>query len=180
MAVYSEFGSFGALVEEVVAAGFASLAETLRTVERTDDPIADLLVLGGAYRAHAYAHPHLYSVMVGTATLGGHQHSRPEPAHYLAAVDQAVELVERAMAQGLLDTGEPLVVGTQLITALHGGVTLEMSGLLDVVGDPFGRVLLPLVHSLFAGLGADPGALEASLHAAMTRLAASGALAPAQ
>lgn len=170
MSVYSEFGSFGALVGEVIRTGFGGLADALAEIGRTDDPVADLLVLAGTYRAYAHAHPRLYAVMVGTATLGGHQRSEPEVESYLSAFGQAVDLVAKAMAQGRFDPGEPMVAGAQLVSALHGGVTLEMSGLLDVVGDPFERVLLPLVHSLLAGLGDDPGRLAASVASAAGRL----------
>lgn len=177
MAVYSEFGSLGALSTEVAARGFAAVADAFAEVGRTDDPIADILVLGGTYRAYAFGHPHLYALMSGTASLGGDQRTARDPESHLAAFGQAVELVGAAMAAERLAQADPVIATAQLLAALHGGVSLEMAGLLGVPDHPFVRVLVPLVHSIFVGLGDQPERVAASVASAYARLEAADLLA---
>lgn len=169
MAVYSEFGSIGALSTEVAARGYAAVADEFAKVERTADPVADILVQGGTYRAYAFAHPHLYALMSGTASLGG-QRSARDPESHVAVFAQTVELVGEAMAAGRLTPAEPKIATAQLLAALHGGVSLEMAGLLGVPDDPFARVLVPLVHSIFVGLGDRPERVAESVANAYERL----------
>src|SRR3954447_5445561 len=69
-AVYSLFGSREGLVRAVGDEAFARFAESLSAVARTDDPAADLLALGLAYREHALRYPHFYRVMFSTAGAG--------------------------------------------------------------------------------------------------------------
>ncbi len=61
MAVHQVFGDKGGLVREMFLAGFERLATAFAAVRHTSDPIADLLVLGHAYRANR----HLYELMFG-------------------------------------------------------------------------------------------------------------------
>lgn len=176
-AVYSEFGSIGALSTEVARRGYAAVAEAFSQIDRTDDPIADLLVLGGTYRAYAFGHAHLYALMSGTASLGGDQRSARDPESHLAAFTQTVDLVAAAMTAGRLTPTDPTIATAQLLAAFHGGVSLEMAGLLGVTGDPFVRVLVPLIHSIFVGLGDHPERVAASVAAASARLDAEDRLA---
>src|SRR2546430_15633515 len=46
MAVYTYFGGMSGLVREIVHAGFARLEENLNRVHDTDDPVADMAMLG--------------------------------------------------------------------------------------------------------------------------------------
>src|ERR1044072_4982865 len=64
-AVYSLFGDKAGLVREMFLAGFERLSEAFAAVPTTEDPVADLLALGHAYRANARANPHLYELMFG-------------------------------------------------------------------------------------------------------------------
>ncbi|MEE6296472.1 TetR/AcrR family transcriptional regulator [Georgenia wangjunii] len=64
-AVYTLFGSREGLLNAVVEEGFEGLAGHLTAVPPTDDPAADLLSLGLAYRESALADPHYYRVMFG-------------------------------------------------------------------------------------------------------------------
>ena len=67
MVVYTHFGGMKELVTAVVREGFARLADLVTAVPRTDDPVADLYAMLGAYRRTALANPHLYAVMFGSA-----------------------------------------------------------------------------------------------------------------
>src|SRR5580700_604648 len=57
MAVYTYFGSMSALVREIVHEGFARLQRLFDLVEPTDDAVADLALLGRAYRHNAVTNP---------------------------------------------------------------------------------------------------------------------------
>ncbi len=157
MAVYTHFGGMPALVREIVADGFDRLHARVDAVPVTEDPLADLTAMAGAYRAHALAHPHLYAVMFGATTLGGYRLTHEEQQVGMAAFGQLVAGVRRAMDAGVLRPADPASVAAQLWTALHGYTMLEQSGFHRVVEDPEGELLQPLVANLVAGLLAAPG-----------------------
>jgi len=69
-AVYSLFGGRPELVRAVGDEAFARFADRLAAVPRTDDPEADLLALGLAYRRYARDEPHFYRAMFGTPGAG--------------------------------------------------------------------------------------------------------------
>ncbi|WP_170286134.1 TetR/AcrR family transcriptional regulator [Nocardioides rubriscoriae] len=155
MAVYTHFGSMPALVREVVADGFAQLCARVGAVPRTDDTLHDLTTVAAAYRQHALAHPRLYAVMFGSASLGGYRLSDEDKGVGLEAFGQLVAVVERAMAAGTLRRDDPAAVAGQLWTALHGYIMLEQAGFHRVVDDPEDALLHPMLGHLVAGLAAD-------------------------
>src|SRR5438874_7618362 len=63
MAVYTHFGGMPGLRQAVRREGFARLSARLAAVPKTDDPIADLALLGVAYYENATANPDLYRVV---------------------------------------------------------------------------------------------------------------------
>ena len=153
MAVYTHFGGMPALVRAVVAEGFARLHARVAEVEQTDDPLADLVGSAAAYRAHALADPHLFSVMFGSASLGEYRLTTEELEVGLAAFDQLAGIVARVMAAGAIRQGDPRAVAGQFWAALHGYVMIEISGLGNVVDDPETEILQPMLAHLLAGLG---------------------------
>lgn len=152
MAVYTHFGGMPALVREIVADGFAALQARVAEVPVTDDSLADLLAIAGAYRANALAHPHAYAVMFGSASLGGYRLDDEEKDVGLAAFAQLVDAADRAMQAGQLRPGDPAAVAGQLWAALHGYVMLELSGFHGVVEDPEAELLWPMLTHLVAAL----------------------------
>jgi AcrR family transcriptional regulator len=162
MAVYTHFGSMPDLADAVVAEGFARLAALLAEVPRTDDAITDLAGLGRAYLVNARQNPHLYAVMFGTAALGRY---RPQTADERErgryTFDEMVRTAGRAVEQGRLRPAEPLAIASQLWTAMHGYVMLDVGGYFGEGGVE--RVLVPMLVSLLSGLGADPDAALASI-----------------
>ena len=152
MAVYTHFGGMPGLVRAVVAEGFTRLYDRVAEVEPTDDPLADLVVAGSAYRAFALAEPHLYLVMFGSASLGEYRLTEAELEVGLAAFGQLVAVVERMMDAGAIRPGDPAAVAGQFWAALHGYVMIELSGLSHVVADPEAEILQPLLANLLAAL----------------------------
>ena len=65
MAVYTHFGSMEELFVQMCQEGFARFGVALETPGMTDDPVADWVTQGWAYRRFALDNPHLYRVMFG-------------------------------------------------------------------------------------------------------------------
>ncbi|GLU45668.1 TetR/AcrR family transcriptional regulator [Nocardiopsis ansamitocini] len=162
MAVYTYFGGMGALVEAVAHEGFRRLTANLDRVPRTDDPVADIIAQGYAYRHTAVEHPNLYWVTFGLFTPGGQQ--APEYAVTDAsdapneAFGRLVHSAARAVEAGRFAPSEPELVAAQLWSGLHGYVTLELSGHFGPGGQGVATVLGPFVATLVVGLGDSPDA----------------------
>jgi AcrR family transcriptional regulator len=162
MAVYTHFGSMADLADAVVAEGFTRLAALLAEVPRTDDAITDLAGLARAYLVNARQNPHLYAVMFGTAPLGKYRpQTTDERERGRYTFEEIVETSRRAVEQGRLRPAEPLAIASQLWTAMHGYVMLDVSGYFGE--DGIKHVLVPMFVSLLSGLGADPDAALASI-----------------
>lgn len=163
MAVYSEFGSLAGLVESVVAQGFAMLAEALRAVPVTADPIADLVGIGRAYRAFALERPHLYRVIYAVSPLAGHRRSGQELLQGADAFAATQEFVRRAYRAGRMSVGSPYVATFQVWTAMHGMVVAELSGYLDAMPASGDEPIAALARTFAVGLGDDPARADASV-----------------
>ncbi|MEV6599588.1 TetR/AcrR family transcriptional regulator [Actinoplanes sp. NPDC051346] len=162
MAVYTHFGSMADLADAVVAEGFARLAALLVEVPATDDAIAELAGLGRAYLVHARQNPHLYAVMFGTASLGSYRpRTADERERGRYTFDEIVDAARRAVEQGRLRPAEPRAIASQLWTAMHGYVMLDVGGYFG--DDGVEHVLVPMFASLLSGLGADRDAALASI-----------------
>ncbi|MEV4313497.1 TetR/AcrR family transcriptional regulator [Actinocrispum sp. NPDC049592] len=162
MGVYTHFGSMGDLADAVVTEGFARLSAQLAEVPRTDDAITDLAGLGRAYLINARQNPHLYAVMFGTASLGKYRPAdQRERGRY--TFEEIVQAAARAVDQGRLRPGDPLAIASQLWTAMHGYVMVDISRYFGKGGVE--KVLVPMIVNLLSGLGADPDAALASIRA---------------
>src|SRR5918911_3428049 len=62
MAIYTHFGGMPELRRAVRHEAFARLADQLRRLRTTDDPVADVWMLGRAYYVNAVADAELYRV----------------------------------------------------------------------------------------------------------------------
>jgi len=165
MAVYTYFGGMGQLITEIVREGYIWFGLRLAEVPRGDDPVADLLALGLAYRGYALENPQLYRLMFGANALGGRQagndpsvaaaaEALPEAQ---AAFAQLIDLVARVMrASDGSDQERPGPAAFQIWSAVHGYVLLEVAGFFEAFGDSEERLLLPLLAKLAIGIGADP------------------------
>ncbi|MCF4122970.1 TetR/AcrR family transcriptional regulator [Antribacter sp. KLBMP9083] len=148
-AVYALFGSREDLVAAVSEEGFRRFATHLGAAPRTDDPGADLVALGLAYRESALADPHFYRVMFdravppeartgvaadareaggppsGTAADG---ETLPVPATQRPTFGVLRDAVARVLGGAPPERVESAAVG--LWGLVHGLVTLELAGLL--------------------------------------------------
>ena len=130
MTVYTHFGGMSGLVREMVREGFARLQERLTRVQTTDDPVADMALLGRAYRLNALENAHLYAVMFGGSSLAGFSLSEEDRQHGRYTLANVAECADRCLSSGRFRPGDPILVAHQMWTAVHGLVTLELGGYL--------------------------------------------------
>ena len=96
---------------------------------RTDDPVADLLALGAAYRANARANPHLYELMFGRAV----PEFQPDAAvaeRIRPTFDALIDACARCVASGAFADAGPYDIAVQLNSMAHGLASLELRGAL--------------------------------------------------
>ncbi|MBB1484843.1 TetR/AcrR family transcriptional regulator [Tessaracoccus sp. MC1865] len=131
-AIYSLYGSRDALLDAVYERAIESFVAST-VVRATDDPLADLMSMGCAYRKWALAHPQMYPVMFGRRHGDSPDGIRERTRH---AVEPLRCCVQRCLDAGLFTGGgEEIIV--QLWSSVHGFVTLELDGLLahSLMGD---------------------------------------------
>lgn len=155
MSVYTHFGGMQNLRQEIRREGFTRLRDHLDAVAPSADPLADLARLGWAYYDNAVENPHLYRVMFMD------HHEPADDVVGLDTFDHLVTVVARCIEAGRFAAGEPFDVALQLWTAVHGLVTLELSGL--IAPELAGEMLMTTWRSLFLGFGAEPKVLSRSL-----------------
>jgi AcrR family transcriptional regulator len=126
MAVYTHFGSMSGLVREIVYEGFARLQNHFSQVAETDDPVADLCVLGRAYRGNAVANSHLYSAMFGGESLSGFELTEEDKQHGRYVLAGIVGCVARCIDSGRFRPGDAGMVAHHMWFAMHGLVNLEL------------------------------------------------------
>lgn len=175
MAVYTRFGSVGAVAAAVRDRGFHDFADLMESVDATSDPLADLDVQGLLYLRFAAEHPHLYSLMFQYTSpewAAGQraellQHSGPaETAAGARAFDAMRCRVQRATDDD--DPDRVLVGAGQAWAAVHGIAMLTMAGQLAGTRD---AVTDAIMVTLAVGNGATRPDAEAALARARERLA---------
>ncbi|MFJ1755413.1 TetR/AcrR family transcriptional regulator [Kitasatospora sp. NPDC088134] len=168
MAVYTRFGGMDDLVRAVVREGFTLLNRRLEAVEETDDPVADVVALGWAYRANAREHRHLYNVMFGGSSLSGFSLTDADRQHGRYTLDALVGAVKRCVAAERFQPAEPQLVAHQLWIALHGLVTLDLGGYLV---DPLNADVCyqAQICGMLLGAGDTPERATASVASAARR-----------
>lgn len=152
MAVYTHFGGMDELRREVRREGFDRLRHELEKVRRTEDPVADLSMLGLAYYSSAIASPNLYRAMF--------QDGPVDDADLGTGLDTFMSLVEgleRCRESGRIPDARPDDPGelaVELWALVHGLVSLHLAGMLPESG-----VLERLgscARSMFLAWGDDP------------------------
>ncbi|WP_280696874.1 TetR/AcrR family transcriptional regulator [Kitasatospora sp. GP82] len=169
MALYTHFGGMSGLVREMVREGFVRLEQHLSAVGATDDPVADMALLGRAYRRNALANSHLYAVMFGGSSLAGFSLGEEDRQAGRYTLLHAVECASRCSAAGRFSAIIPELTASQMWIAVHGLVTLELGGYLI---DPLDadRCFEAQLVGLMIGAGDEPEAATRSVAASGQRL----------
>ncbi|GGL08077.1 TetR family transcriptional regulator [Sphaerisporangium melleum] len=170
MAVYTNFGGMSGLVREMVHEGFARLEAYFSQVAATGDPVADMALLGRAYRRNALTNPHLYAVMFGGANPAGFSLNAEDRQYGRYTLGTVVECATRCIEAGRFDSGDAELVAHQLWTAVHGLVTLELG---EYLIEPCnaGVVFEAQLIGLMVGAGDDVESAVRSVRSSRTRLA---------
>ncbi len=183
MAVYTHFGGMRDLIAAVADLGFRQFDAAL-SIPQSDDPVADLLLCGMAYRQFATDRPHLYRLMFGSTSAHGinapsgnvlavtvaeihAQH--PSFAHVVRHVHRCI-LASRITVAAADDDAAVLRIAAQFWTMMHGFVMLELAGYFGADGSAIGAVLGAMGANTLIALGDDPPALSRSQAALANRL----------
>lgn len=159
MAVYTHFRGMDELRFAVRREGFDRLAAHLDAVTRTDDPVADVAALGGAYVFNALANPHLYRVMFMEHQMGDDEEVGE------STFESLVDAVERAVQAGRFDKADPYALATQLWAMSHGIVTLHLARLMTL--EEAIECMTEMGRNLFVAFGDDRASSERSIRAAL-------------
>ena len=161
MAIYTNFGGMPELRRAVRREGFARLSRQLAELAETDDPVADLAMVGLAYYLNAIEEPHLYRVAFMEEPL-----DREDAAVGSEAFASLVRAIERCIASGRFREADATELANQFWALGHGVIALQLARLLST--DEALRALDRGVLSLFRGYGDDPAAADRSLQRART------------
>lgn len=166
MAVYTHFGGMRELIAAVAEEGLRQFDAAL-TVPETDDPVADLMSVGAAYRRYAIERPHMYRLMFGSTSAHGinaptgnvltlslaeiEQHE-PSFAHVVRAVHRCM-LAGRITAPSADDDASVVATAAQFWAIIHGYVMLELAGFYGDDGSALIPVLAAMTANLLVALG---------------------------
>lgn len=131
-AVYTLFGGKAGLLAALLDDAFRRFGGHLAAVLPGDDPVADLVRLGEAYRRGALTDPHVFDAMFGDAMSEDSTGvGEPRPGALASALGPLRDLVERAVAEKALRADLDAVAAARTLWAtVHGWVSLQRRGLL--------------------------------------------------
>lgn len=125
-AVYSLFGNKAGLLDSLYEEAVRLFIARLDTVDSSDDPSADVVRLGVAYREYALANPHLYGIVF--ADRGDYEPTPERRSEAGSTIQPLVDAVVRGQAAGQFKEGTAEVIALSCWGAAHGLVSLELSG----------------------------------------------------
>jgi len=175
MAVYTNFGGMAGLIDAIAGEAFARFARALTAVPHTDDPVADFLAMGIAYRQFALDNPQRYQLIFGIGSPGeptdrtdvtvtGTATARPYRA---VSFEALVNVVRRMIAAGRIRDDGELPIAGRMWSVIHGAVTLELAGFFGREGHGPVQVLAPMMLDLLVGMGDDRDRATQSMTAAV-------------
>lgn len=128
--IYTLFGGKDGLTRALWLEGFARFERHLLAIPDDPDPLRRLHAGLAAYRSYALAEPDYYRVMF----QGGMPGFVPDEAATAAArrtFGLLVEAVRRCLEEGRLRGDDAVEIADMLWMAMHGAVSLEISGYFD-------------------------------------------------
>jgi WHG domain-containing protein len=144
-----------AIVREIVHDGFARLKRLFDLVEATDDPVADLALLGRVYRHNAITNRHVFEVMFGGSSLAGFALTEEDRQHGRYTLTTVVDYAYRCTAAGRFQPEDPVLTAHHMWLGVHGTVLLDVGGYLVPPYDA-SRCFESQLVSLMIGAGDDP------------------------
>ena len=171
MAVYTYFGSMSEIVREIVHDGFARLQRLFNLVELTDDPVADMALLGRVYRHNAITNRYVFDVMFGGSSLAGFALTEEDRQHGRYTLSTVVDCAHRCAAAGRFRPEDPVLKAHHMWLSVHGTVLLDLGGYLVPPYDASQCFESQLV-SLMIGAGDDPVSAAKSVATSASRFEA--------
>lgn len=179
MAVYTYFGSMSALVRAIVHEGFGRLERLFNVVEPTDDPVADMALLGRVYRHNAVSNKHVFEVMFGGSSLAGFSLTEEDRQHGRYTLTPVIDCTVRCIAAARFRPDDAVLTAHHMWIGVHGLVTLELGGFLVEPHDASSCFESQLI-SLMVGAGDELTSASRSVADSLERFGAGmGALGPA-
>ena len=178
MAVYTHFEGMAGLLEAIASEAFVGFSQALTQVQQTDDPVADFLVMGIAYRRFALANPQRYQFMFGISTppsLTGYRTdltvtgSATSRAEWAASFEALRNAVRRMIVAGRIRDDGELAIAGRLWSLSHGAVMLEMAGFFGHEDHGLTEILGPLIADVLVGMGDDRDKVTQSMLTAVLR-----------
>lgn len=174
MAVYTHFGGMTGLLDAIAGEAFARFAQALTEVPRTDDPVADFLAMGIAYRGFALANPQRYQLIFGIGSPGEHTDRTDitvtgrttDRSARAASFEALLHAVRRMVAAGRIRDDGELPIAGRMWSLIHGEVMLELAGFFGHGDHGPVQVLGPMMLDLLVGMGDDRGKATESMTAA--------------
>jgi AcrR family transcriptional regulator len=128
--IYDHFPDTEAILDQIVADGFAEFTAALRaTIAPFSDPVERLLALGYAYLAYAAERPQSYRILFDHPNLHVHRSDidAASRAQGAAALDVLVQAIAACVEAGRSTSTEPFTDALYLWMAMHGLATLLAS-----------------------------------------------------
>lgn len=166
MAVYTHFGSLEEVRRAVRIAGFQRLREHLDRAAETDDPVADVTVLGWGYCVNAVRNPNLYRVMFMEAPL-----DERDAEVGLDTFERLVAGIQRCIDAGRFHRADPWELATRMWAMVHGASSLHIAGMLERA--EVLRIAAATASAFMVDFGDDPAATKRSIVVATDRVAGS-------
>ena len=168
MAVYAYFGSMNEIVREIARDGFKRLEGLFLLVQQTDDPVADMAMLGRVYHYNAMTNEHAFAVMFGSANLAGFALTDEDRQHGRYTLRAVVECAQRCVAANRFTPNDPVLIAHHMWIGVHGTTGLELGRYLVPPYDGT-SFLEPQLVSLMLGAGDERARAEASVAASLHR-----------
>jgi AcrR family transcriptional regulator len=168
MAVYTHFGSMDDLLLHVWQEGFLRFGRALDSATVTDDPMADFVAQGWAYRRFALDNRHLYRVMFdGLLSCRVDDQAALDVAR--GTFQSLLDRLQRAADAGRLDVDDLELAGQVVWAAVHGQVMIELTGYFETLGRDPEPVYAECLRRLGLAFGDEPEQLALSMKAGTRR-----------
>jgi AcrR family transcriptional regulator len=126
MGVYNHLDGKSGLLLAVLQRGFDEL--TVAVTPASSVPTDQRLVQSGrGYRRFALTHPRTYALMFNTTDADKASYADAVGPHAAPAFQALIDVVADSQHAGVVRAGEPADLALQIWSAVHGGVSLELT-----------------------------------------------------
>ena len=134
MAVYTHFGSLDDVLTALYRDGFDRFGAALDAPPVTDDPVADWMQQGRAYRRFALENRHLYRVMFHDGLVAFCHGDDSDQEARASTFFSLLGRIEHNVAGGRWTIGDLFNAGQVVWATSHGHMSIELTGYFDALG----------------------------------------------